>query len=65
MKKEGQDIHIFRVTIIFGCQHVKFWVFPNPIKQPAAIVKTEIEVLIEGPVILLLTETETPTNINC
>ena len=42
---EGQDIHIIRITTTFGCQQVDFLIFPDLIRQPAAIAKTKIELL--------------------
>ena len=65
-EKEGQNIHIIRISTTFGgCQQVNFLIFSNIIRQLPAIVKTKIEVLskilIEEPLILLLTETETST----
>ena len=47
-EKEGRDIHIIRITTNFGCQQVKFLIFFNVIRQPAAIVKTKIEVFIKN-----------------
>ena len=44
-EKEGQDIHIIRITTTFGCQQVDFLIFPDLIRQPAAIAKTKIELL--------------------
>ena len=40
--------HIIRITAIFGCQQVNFLIFPNFIRQPAAIVKTKIEGFIKN-----------------
>ena len=48
MKKKEWDIHIIRITTNFGCQQVRFLIFPNLIRQPAAIVKTKIEVFIKN-----------------
>ena len=65
MKKKGQDIHIIKITTIFGCQQVNLQIFPKFKRQPAAIVKLKLKflskILIEGPLILLLTEKETST----
>ena len=47
-EKEGQDIHLTRITKTFGCQQVNFLIFPNIIRQPAAIVETKIEVFIDN-----------------
>ena len=64
-EKEGQDIHIVRISTTFGCQQVNFLIFPDIITQSTAIVKTKIEVfikiLIEGPLIAPLEEIETST----
>ena len=46
-EKEGQDIHIVRISTTFGCQQVNFLIFPDIIRQSAAIVKTKIEVFIK------------------
>ena len=46
--KDGQDIHIIRITTTFGCQQVNFLIFPELIRQPAAIVKTKIKVFIKN-----------------
>ena len=48
MKKKDEIIHIIRITTYFGCQQVKFLIFFNVIRQPAAIVKTKIEVFIKN-----------------
>ena len=47
-EKEGQDIHIVRISTTFGCQQVNFFIFPDIIRQSAAIVKTNIEVFIKN-----------------
>ena len=52
-EKEGQDIHIFRISTTFGCQQVNFLIFPDIIRQSAAIVKTKIEVFIKKLILLL------------
>ena len=46
-EKEGQDIHIYRISTTFGCQQVNFLIFPD-IRQSAAIVKTKVEVFIKN-----------------
>ena len=47
-EKEGQDIHIIRIITIFGYQQGTFFIFSDLIRQPAAIVKTKIEVFIKN-----------------
>ena len=47
-EKEGQDTHIVRISTTFGCQQVDFLIFPDLIRQSAAIVKTKIEVFIKN-----------------
>ena len=47
-EKEGQDIFIIRISTTFWCQQVNFFLFPNHIRQPAAIVKTKLEVFIKN-----------------
>ena len=41
-EKEAQDIHIFRISTTFGCQQVKFFIYPDIKRESAAIVKTKI-----------------------
>ena len=47
-EKEGQDIHIVRISTTFECQKVSFLIFPHLIRQSAAIAKTKIEVFIKN-----------------
>ena len=47
-EKEGQDIHIVRISTTFGSQQVIFLIFPDHIRQSAAIVKTKIDVFIKN-----------------
>ena len=47
-EKEGQNIHIIRITTTFGCQQVNFLICPNLIRHPTAIVNTKIEVFIKN-----------------
>ena len=47
-EKEGQDIHMSRITTTFGCQQLNFSIFPDLIRQPAAIVQTKIKVFIKN-----------------
>ena len=46
--KEGQDIHIVRITTTFERQKVIFLIFPHLIRQSAAFAKTKIEVFIKN-----------------
>ena len=39
-EKEAQDIHVVRISTTFGCRQVTFLIFPDIIRQSAAIVKT-------------------------
>ena len=47
-EKEGQDIHISTITTTFGCQQLNFFIFPDLISQPAAIVQAKIAVFIKN-----------------
>ena len=47
-EKEGQDIYIIRITTFFGFQQVNFLVYPNLMRQTAAIVKTKIIEIIKN-----------------
>ena len=63
-EKEGKDIHIVRISTTFGFEHVNFLIFPDIITQSTEM-KFLSKRLIEGPLILLLTETETSTEHKC
>ena len=64
-EKKGQDIHIVRISATIGCQQGNFLIFSDIVRQSAAIVILKLKflskILIEGQLILLLTETETST----
>ena len=47
-EKEGQDIHIVRISTASGRQQVIFLIFPDILTQSTAIVKTKIEVFIKN-----------------
>ena len=48
MSRKDKIFTLPRITATFGYQQVRFLIFLDLIRQPAAIVKTKIEVFIKN-----------------